>query len=132
MNKHFFKVIDNHTILISEDNRQKRQEYEDNVIRTFYLSNAETKDVTTLLRSLLETRRISDNQDLNAITIKDTEKIKVAERIIKSNDKAKGEVIIDLELLEISRIRNSKLGLDLSTKALTAGFWRCKTSPDFE
>lgn len=129
MNKHFFKVIDSHTILVADDTRQKRQEYEDNVIRTFYLSNAETKDVTTLLRSLLETRRISDNQDLNAITIKDTpEKIKVAERIIKSNDKAKGEVIVDIELLEITRNRQTKIGLDLSAKTLTLAFGDGKQS----
>ncbi|MDH3284258.1 MAG: hypothetical protein OEQ13_05920, partial [Acidobacteriota bacterium] len=123
MHKHFFKVIDTNTVLISEDSRPKRSEYEDQVIRTFYLSNAETKSVQTLLRSLLETRRIHENADLNAITIKDTpEKIKIAERIIKANDKAKGEVIIDLDLLEINRTTAQTLGIDLSTKSLSIVF----------
>ncbi len=123
MHKHFYKVIDTNTILISEDSRPKRSEYEDQVIRTFYLSNAETKQVQTLLRSLLETRRIHENADLNAITIKDTpEKIKIAERIIKANDKAKGEVIVDLELLEINRTTAQTLGIDLSTKSLSIVF----------
>ncbi|MBP7149418.1 MAG: hypothetical protein KBD01_17950 [Acidobacteria bacterium] len=128
-NKHFYKVIDAHTILIAEDNRQKRQEWEDHVIRTFYLSNAETKDVQTLLRGLLETRRLAENQDLNAITIKDTpEKVKVAERIIKANDKAKGEVIVDIELLEINRTRLQRLGMDLSAKTLSLTFGDGKQS----
>ncbi len=123
MNKHFYKVIDAHTILIADDNRQKRSEYADNVIRTFYLSNAETKQVQTLLRSLLETRKVANNDDLNAITIKDTpEKIKVAERIIKANDKAKGEVIVDIELLEINRSKLTRLGIDLSSKSLSLVF----------
>lgn len=123
MHKHFYKVIDSHTILISEDSRQKRSEYEDQVIRTFYLSNAETKQVQTLVRSLLETRRISENEDLNAITIKDNpETIKIAERIIRANDKAKGEVIVDMELLEINRNKVQRLGLDLSSKSLSLVF----------
>jgi general secretion pathway protein D len=123
MHKHFYKVIDSHTILIAEDSRQKRSEYEDQVIRTFYLSNAETKEVQTLVRSLLETRRISENKELNAITIKDNpETIKIAERIIKANDKAKGEVIVDMELLEINRNELQRLGIDLSNKSLSLVF----------
>ncbi|HHN73800.1 MAG TPA: hypothetical protein ENK10_01080 [Acidobacteria bacterium] len=122
-NKHFYKVIDAHTILIADDTRQKRAEYADQVIRTFYLSNAETKQVQTLVRALLETRRIHENQDLNAITIKDTpEVIKIAERVIKANDKAKGEVVVDLELLEINRNKLQRLGLDLSSKSLSLVF----------
>lgn len=127
--KHFYKVLDSSTIVIADDNRQKRTEYEDHVIRTFYLSNAETKDVQTLLRALLESRRIAENANLNAITIKDTpEKIKVAERIIKANDKAKGEVVVDLELLEITHNNTQKLGFDLSSKALQLVFGDGKQS----
>lgn len=123
MNKHFYKVIDAHTLLIAEDVRQKHQEYDDHVIRTFYLSNSETQEVQTLLRSLLETRRLAENKNLNAITIKDTpEKIKVAERIIKANDKAKGEVVIDIELLEINRVKAQKLGIDLNAHSLSLVF----------
>ncbi|RMG49167.1 MAG: hypothetical protein D6718_00210 [Acidobacteria bacterium] len=123
MHKHFYKVIDEHTILIADDTRQKRQEYSDQVVRTFYLSNAEPKQIMQLLRSLLESRKLSENSDLNAITIKDTpEVIKVAERLIKANDKAKGEVVVDLELLEINRTRLRRLGVDLSDKALTLVF----------
>ncbi len=123
MHKHFYKVIDEHTILIAEDSRQKQAEYADQVIRTFYLSNAETKQVQTLLRALLETRRIHENPDLNAITIKDKpETIKIAERIIHANDKAKGEVVVDLELLEINRTHTQNLGMDLTSKSLSLVF----------
>jgi general secretion pathway protein D len=48
--KNFYKVIDEYTLLIAPDTRQKRQEYEDQVIRTFFLSNGDTKQVVTLLR----------------------------------------------------------------------------------
>jgi len=121
--KNFYKVIDEYTLLIAPDTRQKRQEYEDQVIRTFFLSNADTKTVVTLLRSLLQSRQIAENPDLNSVTIKDTPaKVAIAERIINANDKSKGEVLIDVELLEINRTTAATLGIDLSSKALSLTF----------
>jgi len=121
--KNFYKVIDEHTLLIAPDTRQKRQEYDDQVIRTFFLSNADTKTVVTVLRSLLQSRQIAENSDLNSVTIKDTPaKIAIAERIINANDKSKGEVIIDVELIEINRTLTKMLGIDLSSKTLGLSF----------
>ena len=121
--KNFYKVVDAHTLLIAPDSRQKRQEYEDHVIRTFYLSNGDTKQVVTLLRSLLQSRQIAENTDLNSVTIKDTpDKVAIADRIIQANDKSKGEVLIDVELLEINRSVVQQLGLDLSSKTLSLSF----------
>jgi general secretion pathway protein D len=121
--KNFYKVIDEHTLLIAPDTRQKRQEYDDQVIRTFFLSNSDTKTVVTVLRSLLQSRQIAENPDLNSVTIKDTPaKIAIAERIINANDKSKGEVIIDVELIEINSILTKTLGIDLSSKNLALTF----------
>ncbi|MBZ5640622.1 MAG: hypothetical protein LAO51_17940 [Acidobacteriia bacterium] len=121
--KNFYKVIDESTLLIAPDNRQKRGELEDQVIRTFYLSNGEVKQVQTLLRTLLNTRQIAENDPLNAISIKDTpDKVAIAEKIIDANDKAKGEVVIDVELLEINRTMARTLGIDLSSKSLSLAF----------
>ena len=121
--KNFFKVIDDYTLLVAPDTRQKRQEYEDKVIRTFFLSNAETKTVVTLLRSLLQSRQIAENPELNSITLNDTPaKVAIADRIITANDKAKGEVLIDVELLEINRTLAQTLGIDLSSKSLSLTF----------
>ncbi len=121
--KNFYKPIDEFTLLIAPDNRQKRQEYEDQVIRTFFLSNADTKTVVTLLRSLLQSRQIAENADLNSVTIKDTpSKVAIAERIIEANDKNKGEVLVDVELLEINRQTARTLGIDLSNKSLSLTF----------
>ena len=121
--KNFYKVLDEYTLLVAPDTRQKRQEYEDQVIRTFFLSNADTKTVVTLLRALLQSRQIAENADLNSVTIKDTPaKVAIAERIINANDKSKGEVLIDVELLEIDRNVARTIGLDLSSKVLTLQF----------
>ena len=122
-NKHFFKIMDENTIIIAQDSRQKRQEYQDLVIKTFYLSNAEVKDVQTLLRTLLDARKIAQSTQLNAITIRDTPQIvEVAEMIIDANDKAKAELVIDVELLEINRSTLQTLGLNLTSNALNVTF----------
>jgi len=121
--KNFYKVIDESTLLIAPDNRQKRQEYEDNVIRTFYLSNGDPKQVVTLLRSLLQSRQIAENAALNSLTIKDTpDKTAIAEKIIDANDKAKGEVVVDVQLIEVDRNITQNLGIDLSSKSLSLTF----------
>ena len=114
MNKHFYKILDDTSIFIAEDTPQKHKELDDLVIQTFYLSNADVKDVQVLLRTLLDARQIAQNDRLNAITIRDTpERVQVAQKIIEANDKAKSELIIDVELLEVNRNILQNLGIDL-------------------
>jgi len=114
MNKHFFKIWDENTILIADDNQQKHKEFDDLVVQTFYLSNADVKDVQVLLRTLLDARQLAQNDRLNSITIRDTpDRVQVAQKIIESNDKAKSELIVDIELLEINRTLLQTLGIDL-------------------
>jgi general secretion pathway protein D len=121
--KNFYKIIDEHTLLIAPDSRQKRQELEDQVIRTFYLSSADTKQVVSVVRTLLNSRQVAENDPLNSVSIKDTpDKVAIAAKLIDSNDKSKGEVIIDVQLLEINRKTLSTLGIDLSSKSLTLSF----------
>ena len=127
--KNFYKIIDEHTLLIAPDNRQKRQELEDQVIRTFYLSSAETKQVVSVIRTLLNSRQVAENDALNSVSIKDTpDKVAIAAKLIESNDKSKGEVIIDVQLLEINRKTLTTLGIDLSAKSLNLQFLNGTTS----
>ncbi len=108
---HFYKVIDEHTILIAQDTQQNRKEYEDLVIRTFFLSNGDVKDVSQMVRSILDLRRLAVIPQLNAIVIRDTaDKVAVAERLIEVNDKAKSEVVVDVELLQINTEQLIDLG----------------------
>ncbi|MDX1501022.1 MAG: hypothetical protein R3325_01580 [Thermoanaerobaculia bacterium] len=117
---HFYKVLDEHTLIVAEDNPQNRRNYEDLVIQTFFLSNAEVKDVMTMLRSLVGAKNIAANDQLNAIVLRDTaDKVKVAERIILTNDKSRGEVVIDVDLLQINTSKMRELGISLSDYQVT-------------
>jgi general secretion pathway protein D len=117
---HFYKVVDEHSIIIAADNANNRKTYEDLVIQTFFLSNAEVKDVLTLLRSLIGAKNIATNEQLNAVTIRDTaDKVKVAQRMIEGIDKSRSEVIVDVELIEVDTQKMRELGVSLSEYSIT-------------
>ncbi|MBL8115569.1 MAG: hypothetical protein JNK60_21990 [Acidobacteria bacterium] len=108
---HFYKILDDKTILVAQDTPQNRKEYEDLVIQTFFLSNGDVKDVSAMVRGILDLRRIGTIPQLNAIVIRDTaDKVAVAEKIIEINDKSKAEVIVDVELLQINTKKLTEIG----------------------
>jgi general secretion pathway protein D len=119
---HFYKVVDEKTILIAADTPQNRKNYEDLVLRTFYLSNGDITDVSNALRNLLQSTRIYPNKAENSITLRDTaDKVAIAEKIIEQNDKQLSEVVIDIELLQIGTEKLQDLGLLLNNYSISAG-----------
>jgi general secretion pathway protein D len=112
----FFRVTAPKTIVVIPDTPAKRREYEEEIVRTFYLSNADLKETMDLLRMVLDARRISPTTATNALTIKDTpERIAAAARVITAIDKARPEVIIDVELIEVDRTKLAEYGLQLAS-----------------
>ena len=118
---HFYKVLDEHTIIVIPDNPQARRDYEDLVIRTFYLSNGDAEQVTNVVRTMIEARNVFPLKALNAITIRDTaDKVRIAEKIIEANDKAKAEVVVDVELLQLDLDKTRDLGFVLNGYSSTS------------
>ena len=114
--RNFFKVTAPKTVTIIPDTAAKRREYEEEVIRTFFLSNADLKETLDLLRIVVDNRRIAPVTATNAITIKDTpERVAAAARVIGAIDKARAEVVIDVELLEVDRTKMRDLGLQIAS-----------------
>jgi general secretion pathway protein D len=110
-NKLFMKKLSADTIIIIPKTKAKLDQYQDLVMKTFYLNNAKAKDTVNLLRSMADTRKVYVNEVLNSITIRDTpEKIKLIEKIIAANDLKEAEVILDVEILEISRTNSLQYG----------------------
>ncbi len=100
----FFRVTAPGTVTIIPDTPAKRREYEEEIIRTFYLSNADLAETIDLLRLVVDTRRLAPVTATNAISIKDTpERIDAAARLIRTIDKARPEVVIEVQLLEVDR-----------------------------
>jgi len=108
----FYKVMDSNSIMVFKKTPQNLQEYENKLIRTFYLSNAEVENVRQIFNALLPQLRVFTDKRLNAITVMaKPNDLGIAQRIVNQLDKAKAEVMIYLELLEVSESTSEKLGL---------------------
>jgi general secretion pathway protein D len=112
----FYRVTAPKTITIIPDTPAKRREYEEAIVATFFLSNADPKEVIDLLRIVVDVRQISPITSGNSISLKDTpERIEAAGRLIAAIDKARPEVVIDVELLEIDRTKLLEYGLQIAS-----------------
>jgi len=112
----FYRVTAQRTITVIPDTPAKQREYQEDIIRTFYLSNADLKETIDLLRVVADIRRIAPIAATNAITIQDTpERIAAAAKILAATDKARPEVIIEVELLEVDRSRLLEFGLQIAS-----------------
>ena len=114
--KAFWKPVTENIILIAPDNTQKRRDYEEQVVRTFYLNNVaiaqDLTEITTGLRQLLDLKRIQQVNAQNAIIIRDTpDKIALAEKIIRDIDKAKPEILVQMEVLQARTDKMRNLGI---------------------
>jgi general secretion pathway protein D len=114
--RNFWRSTGDRGVIVIPDTQAKRREYEEEVYRTFYLSNADLKETIDILRIVVDARRIAALTATNAITIRDTpERVNAAGRIINAIDKARPEVIIDVELLEVNRTHLQEFGLQIAS-----------------
>ncbi|HMI50211.1 MAG TPA: cohesin domain-containing protein [Candidatus Saccharimonadales bacterium] len=114
--KSFVKPITENIVFVIPDQPQKRRDYDEQLVRTFYLSNTVTAqdltEIVTGLRQILELKRIQQLNAQNAIIIRDTpDKLQIAEKFINDVDKAKPEVIIQVEVLQARTDRLRDLGI---------------------
>ncbi|HXN95613.1 MAG TPA: cohesin domain-containing protein [Candidatus Acidoferrales bacterium] len=114
--KAFVKPVTENIIFVIPDQPQKRRDYEEQVVKTIYLSNTfQPQDITEImtgLRQLLDLKRIQQLNSQNAIIVRDTpDKLLLAEKIIHDIDKAKPEVVVQVEVLEARTDRLRDLGI---------------------
>lgn len=114
--KAFWKPVTENIIMVIPDQAQKRRDYEEQIVRTFYLSNVaiaqDLTEITTGLRQLLDLKRIQQVNAQSAIIVRDTpDKLALIDKIIKDIDKAKPEVIIQVEVLQARTDHLRNLGI---------------------
>jgi general secretion pathway protein D len=112
----FHRVLDSRVIMVVPDSPTKRREYEQQVVKTFFLSNADLKETVDLLRVVLGARRVAPVPGSNALTINDLpDKVAAAERIIDVVDKKRGEVVVEVEILEVNRSKLLEYGIEITS-----------------
>jgi general secretion pathway protein D len=116
VNRLFYKVLDQNTLIVVPESPTKRRAYDEVVLRTFYLQNAEVNDTLNLVKTLAKITTAAANPTIGAITVMASlDKVALAERIIEANDKARGEVVIEVEILNVDRDKAKQYGLRLSS-----------------
>ena len=128
-NQLFYRVLNDRTIIVAADNTQKRTQYEEQVIRTFFISHADATEMSTLLVALVRVAgmaiqpQIVANKTTNTLTVRATAPVvAIVERVIEANDKPRAEVMVDVQILEVSRERAKRYGLDLGTYSAALAF----------
>jgi general secretion pathway protein D len=112
----FHRVTDARVVTVVPDTAAKRREYEQQVVKTFFLSNADLKETIDLLRIVLGARRVAPLPGANALTINDApDKVAAAERIIEVVDKERAEVLVEVEILEVNRTRLKEYGIEITS-----------------
>jgi general secretion pathway protein D len=106
------KVLNETTALIYPNTPQKLREYQDLVVKSFYIANADVRQTANLIRTILKTRDIFVDEKLNLLVMKDTPNtIRLAEKLIAAQDIAEPEVMLEVEVLEVGYTRLLELGI---------------------
>ena len=126
MTKAYWKPLTSNSAFVTQDNVQKRRDYEEQVVKTFYLQNVTTpqelQEIATVIRTVTDIRRLLTYNGQMAMTIRGSvDQINLAQKVIMDLDKAKAEVVIDIFVMEANRVRTRDLAATLAS-AGAAGF----------
>lgn len=106
------KVIAENALLIFPSSAQKMRDYQDLVVRSFYLENADAKTTFNMIKAMVKTKDAFVDEKLNMIVLRDTpDAIRVAEKLIAAHDLAEPEVVLEVEVIEVGRSRLQELGI---------------------
>jgi general secretion pathway protein D len=122
----YWKPITNNTIFVTEDNPTKRRDYEDNVMKVFYVTNTTTvqefQEIAQAVRTVPEARRTFTYNAQKAIIVRGTaDQVAMAEKLIHDLDKPKSEVVVDVEILEVNRRHAQNYGIEINSPGSDSG-----------
>ncbi|HCC56459.1 MAG TPA: hypothetical protein DEQ47_04225, partial [Solibacterales bacterium] len=112
--KSFWKPLSPNTIFVSVENPAKHREYDEQVVKVFYLNNVtspqELQEIITTLRTVVEVSKLFQYTAQNALILRaESNKMAMAEKIIADLDKPKSEVVIDVLVMEVNSVHMRKL-----------------------
>src|SRR5438105_373244 len=112
------QILADNMVLIYPNIAAKQKDYEQLIVRTFYLTNAAPKDVENMLKTVLAAKTLFMDERTNVVVMRDTpDAVRMAEKLVASLDVAEPEVMLEVEVLELSRSRLQDLGIQYPTTA---------------
>ena len=111
-NDMFYRVMDKNTIMVFKDSPQNREKFENQIIKTYYLSNADPQDIRQSLTALMPQLRVFTDKRMNAVIVKARPlELAIASRVIEQLDKSLPEVMVYVQLMEVTESNLAKVGL---------------------
>ena len=110
----FFQKLSRRTILVAD--QSKRPQYQQLVLRTFYLYNIKPNDARTLIQTALPANagrqpQVVTNAETNSVIVRDTpENIRIIGELLRSVDKERSEVVMEVSIYEVSRTDLLQIG----------------------
>jgi general secretion pathway protein D len=106
------RVVNENTLLIYPARPEKVREYQDLTVRNFFVANADVKQLSVLLKTILKVKDLYTDEKRNLIVVRDSpEQIALAEKIIAAHDQPEPEVMLEVEILEFNHTTDNNLGV---------------------
>lgn len=106
------RILNGNTLFIYPNTPQKQRDFRELQVKSFYLTNANAKDVAAMLKGMVKTGDIYVDDKLNRIVMRETpDAIRVAERLVAAQDIAEPEVMLDVEVLEVGTNKLDTIGI---------------------
>lgn len=106
------KVLGENTVLIYPNTAAKVRDYQELVVKSFYLTNADVKQTANMIKALVKTKDMYIDEKLNLLMIRDTPgAVRMAERLVANQDLAEPEVMLEVEVMEVASSALSEIGI---------------------
>ncbi|MCH8180494.1 MAG: secretin and TonB N-terminal domain-containing protein [Proteobacteria bacterium] len=109
-----YRLLNDNTVLVFPSTQQKQRDVLETVTKSYFLTNTDPKQAQTLVRTVAKTRDIFIDERLNLLVVRDTpEVVRLIDRLIQNLDVAEAEVVLELEVMEVSSSKVDEIGLSL-------------------
>jgi len=106
------KILNGNTVLIYPNQPNKVKDYQEQVVKSFFLAHADAKNVMTLIRTMARIKDVYVDEKLNMVAVRDTpEVVRLAEKLVQMADRPDAEVMLEVEIMEVKRNRLQDLGV---------------------
>lgn len=106
------RVVNTNTLLVYPATASKQAEYEDLTIRSFRVTNTDIKYLSSMIKTMLKLKEVAADEKTGVLVIRDTpERLRLAEKLIAVHDMPDPEIMLEVQVLELSRSRGSNIGV---------------------
>ncbi|MEK6749076.1 MAG: secretin N-terminal domain-containing protein [Pseudomonadota bacterium] len=111
--KTFHKRVGDNTLIVIPDTPDKRRQYDEYVVRTFFLNSIRAKEMFDIVKGLIKVSSVIVNEKMNSLMVRDTADVMaLIAKLVDASDRVPAELLMEVEILEINRSKAERLGLD--------------------